>query len=343
MTNQPTITVKFVAKGPIHQNLQVWLRQFPGRSGSWGSCRFNFDPEARTYDWLVVYDDLPCRADERFSMRREALACPRANTLLITTEPATVKTYSAPFLSQFGHVVTSQEPTSIRYPGANFSQTGLHWFYGIGNNSCIDYDQMRRMTPPTKNRLISTVCSSKQQKHTLHKLRYEFTIRLKQAMPELDHFGHGVRAMNDKAEALDTYRYHLAIENHIGAHHWTEKLADPFLAFCMPFYAGCPNTTDYFPEDSLIPIDLFDFETSLETIQRAIIDNTYEKNLPAILESRRRVLDQYNVFAMLAKVIETSHKDCAVNQREESIFSRRAIRSRQPLRHLADHLLRYVK
>lgn len=343
ITKAATLTIKFVAKGPAQQNHQVWLRQFPGSSGQWGRCQFVFDAEARNYDWLVVYDDLPCRDNQRFSLRREALACARANSVLITTEPATVKTYSAPFLAQFGHVVTSQEPAAIRHPRARFTQTALHWFYGIGKNSCIDYDRMVATPPPIKERLISTVCSSKQQKHTLHNLRYAFTVRLKQALPEMNHYGHGVKPMDDKAEALDPYRYHLAIENHIGLHHWTEKLADPFLAYCLPFYGGCPNAADYFPEESFIPIDLFDFEASLETIRRAIADNAYEKRLPAILEARRRVLNKYNLFAMLAELIESAHVETAAPRREGAIYSRRALRGRQPLRHLADHLLRRLR
>ena len=42
-------------------------------------------------------------------------------------------------------------------------------------------------------------------------------------LPELDIFGHGVNPMNDKAEALDPYRFHIAVENHVYDHHLTEK------------------------------------------------------------------------------------------------------------------------
>lgn len=346
MNSHPTdnpIVVKFVAKGPRQQNHQVWLRQFPGVAGVWGHCRFVFDPEAHHYDWLVVYDDLPSQGEERFSIRRERLACPRHNTILITTEPVTVKTYSTPFLAQFGHVITSQEQAAIHHPHARFTQTGLHWFYGIGGDQCLDLDQMRAAHPPIKDKLISTVCSSKQQKHTLHNLRYTFTLRLKAAVPELDHFGHGVKPMNDKAEALDRYRYHVCIENHICPHHWTEKLADPFLAFCLPFYAGCSNAADYFPPDSFIAIDLYDFDASLAIIRQAIADNAYEKRLPSILEARRLVLEKYNLFAMLSNLIESLPGDSRVSRSNEIIMSRRAIRSRRPLRHLADHLARRLR
>lgn len=345
MNNHATvnpIVVKFVSKGPPPLRYRVWLRQFPQESGTWGRCKFIFDPDSTNYDWLVVYDDLPCLSNERFSTRKERLHCPQENTLLITTEPITVKAYDPKFLEQFGHVLTSQEKEFINHPNVIFSQTGLHWFYGIGRNSHMTYDQMKAAAPPVKNRLISTVCSSKRQKHTLHNLRYEFTKKLKAAVPELDQFGHGIQWVDDKAAVLDPYHYHVAIENHICLHHWTEKLADPFLGFCLPFYCGCPNVKDYFPEESLIAIDLFDFEKSLDIIQSAISSDEYAKRLPAIIESRRLVLDEYNLFAVLSSIIESRHVSRS-SYSTETIYSRRAARTRYPIHHLKERVSLFLK
>lgn len=336
------IRVKFVSKGPPPRNSNVWLRQFPHMAGVWGNCQFIFDINATRYDWLVVNDDLPCLKDERHSTRSERLNCHRENTLLVTTEPITVKSYSKTFLSQFGHVLSSQESEFIDHPNAIFSQAGLHWFYGIGKNHMFTYDQMKAAQPPKKDRLISTVCSSKRQKHTLHNRRYAFTMKLKSVMPELDHFGHGVNLIDDKAEALDPYRYHVAIENHICLHHWTEKLADPFLGCNLPIYCGCPNLSDYFPQESFISIDLFDFEKSLDVIERAIANKEYDKRLPAIIEARRLVMDKYNLFAILARIIETRHISSPANA-GETIHSRRATRMRHPMAHLSQFANRFFQ
>jgi len=126
-------------------------------------------------------------------------------------------------------------------------------------------------------------------------------------LPFMEIYGHGVRPMLDKADALDPYRYHLAIENHLGPHHWTEKLADPFIGACMPIYYGCPNAEDYFPAESFIRIDIADVDAAAETIQRAIRDKRWEKNLPAILESRRRVLEQYGPIATVVRLVNERH------------------------------------
>lgn len=291
------IIVKFVSKGKSPVDPIRWLRQFPGRIPTWGACKFVFDPAATEYDWLVAYDDLPNGTSEK-------LSCPRENTLLVTMEPSSVKLYGASFLRQFGVILTSQEPWATRQPQAIHSQAGLRWYYGIGKDAVRDFDTIIAMPPPKKSAAVSTVCSSKQQGHTLHRKRYQFIRSLHEKIPELEVFGHGVRFIDDKADAIDPYRCHIAIENHVAPHHWTEKLADCFLGWSLPIYHGCPNAADYFPEDSFISINIENPEGALAAIQAAIVPGEYERRLPAIREARRRVLEQYNLFAMLSRIIE---------------------------------------
>jgi len=334
--NPPVITVKFVGRGPKHFGSRLWLRQFPDEKPRWGQCRFEFDPAAAKYDWLVVYDDLPPLEDERFSTRREVLPCPRRHTMLVTNEPVSVKIYGSAYLRQFGHVLSSQEPEMIRHPCHIYSQCGLRWFYGRGSSRLKSLDAMEASPPLAKTALISTVCSSKQQRHTLHRARYLFTGELKKLIPELDVFGHGVRDMDDKAEALDAYRYHVAIENHLALHHWTEKLADAFLGCVLPFYHGCPNASDYFPADSYIPIDINNLEDAARIIRNAMATNQYEKRLPFILEARRRVLREHNLFSLLPRLIEARHQPDARVADGGVLLSRRQARRSHPLLSMAD-------
>jgi len=320
------IRVKLLSRVPVRS----WLRQFPGRDPVWGECAFVFDRDARDYDWLVVYEELPPKARERLSRGEERLACPRGHTLLVTTEPSAVKTYGEAFTDQFGWVLTSQEPQALPHPHRIYAQPALRWFYGIGAGHEVDYDALAARTPPQKPRAISTVCSTKRQTHTLHRTRFDFTERLKAALPELDVFGRGVRDMDDKAEALDPYLYHVAVENHVAPHHWTEKLADAFLGFTLPFYAGCPNAAEYFPAESFIPIDVRDPDGAVATIRQAMRDGEYERRLPAVIEARRRVLNQYNLFAVLAREIAARH-DAGAREAGGVIRSRAALRMRNPL------------
>jgi glycosyl transferase family 10 (putative fucosyltransferase) len=331
-TRSDSLVVKFFAKGHRGSDHLHWTRQMPkGEPPTWGRCQFTFQQDATEYDWLVVYDDLAPTGTQRFSTRIEQLACPRAHTIFITQEPSSVKVYGNAFLRQFGHVLSSQEPWALDHPNIIRQQPALRWFYGVGfDGTIIPFENLQNACAPAKTRVLSTVCSDKRMGHTLHRLRYDFTQRLKSEMPQLDVFGRGVRPINDKAEALDEYKYHLAIENHICTHHWTEKLADAFLGRTLPLYAGCPNARDYFSDESFIPIDIRQPEAAIKTIRSAIANNEYEKRLPAILESRRVVLERYNIFAVLSRHIE--RLDTGVRGPQgQTIIGRHGYRNRHPV------------
>ena len=196
--------------------------------------------------------------------------------------------------------------------------------------------RMAAHPPEDKSQIISTVCSSKQQRHTLHRARYDFTQKLKHALPELEIFGHGVRPIDRKNEALDDFRYHVAIENHIHPHHWTEKLADSFLGLCLPFYHGCPNTAEYFPQESYISIDIGRFDESLDRIRKAIANDEYTRRLPAIREARRLVLEEYSTFPQLARLItERNTGHAPKNEPGARLLSRHNIRASSPRQAIA--------
>jgi hypothetical protein len=318
--------VKFVG----NYKVRSWLRQFPGGDTVWGGCRFIFDLDAREYDWFVVYNDLPS------ALQKEQLCCPKQQTILVTNEPSNIKCYGKGFTGQFGHVLTSQEPWALPHPGHIYSQSGLQWYYGIGKHHELGYDAMSAHPPLDKTRGIATVCSQKQMGHTLHKRRFDFVDRLRKIIPELDVYGHGMRWIDDKAEALDSYRYHIAIENFAGKHHWTEKLADAYLGVTLPFYYGCTNLEEYFPAESFIRIDIDDVAGSSDIIRRAMAGGEFEKRLPFILEARRRVMEEYNLFALLARLIgERTAGNAPIAG--GAILSRRLLR-RNPLIALQDFI-----
>lgn len=306
-------------------NHNFWLRQLPKQSPFWGRCEFIFDSQCNNYDWFVVYNDLPG------TYLQENLCCDLAHTLLITTEPFSIKCYGRSFTSQFSHVLTSQPEWALPHPGRIFSQPALQWFYGRGLKSNHNYDDMVNFPPFEKSKCISTVCSSKKQRHTLHNKRYHFVQQLKKLLPDLDVFGHGVRPIDDKAEALDPYKYHIAIENYIGEHHWTEKLSDSFLGCCLPFYCGCPNAADYFPPESFIALNIRDPQKAAQSIREAIANGEYERRLPAILEARRLILEKYNFFSVLSSIIENCHDPSLTISSRHEILSRRLLRRQNPL------------
>jgi hypothetical protein len=322
------ITVKFLTKHHGGKNSPAWLRLSPGGSGVWGDCHFDFSPRLERYDWLVVYDDLPA------SHPLERLACDPSHTILVTNEPPSIKLYEPAYTAQFAHVITSQPAADLPHPGRIEHPSTLLWYYGLHLGAGRGYDDLRG-PPPVKTADLSTVCSSKRQGHTLHRLRFDFTHALKKRLPGLEIFGHGVRPITDKAEALEPYRYHVVFENHHAPVHWTEKLADAFLAGCLPIYHGCPDAARWFPAESFVRFDPYDVEGSARLIEGLIAEDAHTRRLPAILEARRRVLEEHNLLAVLARAIgHHPGTSPGAGPPAGELLGRRALRRRHPLRSL---------
>jgi hypothetical protein len=341
-TTSNLIKVKFLFRGNRKNKKEIWLRQFPSNSPIWDNCEFIFDETCNTYDWLVVYDDLSPLQNERFSKRQEQLRCHQKNTLLITSEPSNIKVYGSKYVNQFGHVLTTHEPWVINHKNAIYSQCGYRWFYGVGNTQLKGWDDISKNIPMHKTKTISTMCSDKRQRNTVHAQRYDFTQKLKEEIPELEVFGHGVRLVDDKADAIDTYKYHVVIENVSQKDHWSEKLADAFLGNALPIYYGCTNIQDYFSPKSFIAIDPYDEDRSIQIIKDAIQSNEYDNRVEAIRESRELVLKKYNFFAVVTDIINSEH--CPkqnVDCKPTVIKSRHAIRHANPINFIHYFIERY--
>ncbi len=313
------IRVKWIGKHS-RSSSSGWLAQLPKKIPQFKKCHFLFDMNEKEYDWLIVEDDLP----KILKNKPDTLNCPADQTLFYTTEPSNITFYGAAFTSQFHWLLTSQPEDALPHVNAKRQATGNRWFYEK------TYDELHEKPLPLKKQTLSTVCSSKQMKHTLHEQRYQFTQQLKQELPSLDIFGHGVRPIQYKSEALDSYKFHLAIENYRGPHHWTEKLADAFLAGCCPIYYGCTNISDYFPKESLIQIDLKKPEEAISIIKRTIENpDEYEKRIPAIYEARKKILNVYNLPMMLSTIIENNHTH-KTTPKPQLLYSRKRMRLHVP-------------
>ena len=285
------------------------LRQTPGSAGIWGNHKFIFNQDIDECDAWVVINDL--------RKQRESTKCPPSRTLFVNEEPPTMKDYPDNFLSQFAvvatcggyhwkhHAVREIFPLQAWYIGID--QRELH--VPITKNSVrFTYDDFKTLLPPIKKKLLSIIYSDKLFTEG-HIRRHEFVVALKAHFgDEFDIFGRGFRYVSDKWDAIADYKYHIVIENSSLPHYWTEKLADAFLGWSLPIYYGCPNINDYFSPDSFVSIDIESPRLSILKIEQIMKENLWKKNLPHIAEARRRILDEYNLFPMLIKLLDLPEK-----------------------------------
>ena len=275
-----------------------YLRQTPGSEGMWNGCKFWVNTDVVECDWWFVYEGL---------VQLENTKCDPNHIVLITGEPPITRTYDPKFLSQFSTVITSHP--DLAHPQTILMQQALPWYIGINknttiqNNDFITYDNLKTKMSNglSKSKLASVITSNKEYTRG-HRDRIYFVEQLLNRFgDQVDFYGQGFNDINDKWNAIAPYKYHIVLENSSVPHYFTEKLSDAFLGCSYPIYYGCPNIFEYFPPSSLTTINISDLSQAIDTIEKIIFSDTFQKNFTYIDHARELVLDHYNLFAVISE------------------------------------------
>jgi len=292
--NQMSIQAVCIARD-ISKPISPWeYRQWPGKwplgNSQVGNCIF-IPPINGEFlgDWLVCLTPPPPVIKTTI---------PKEKRIFFMMETPDFWSPEPNFLDQFGCVVSPYTISNFSGFQVNSVTTGLFWWYGISmknhtpGNSWLCFDEIQSEAFPEKNKLISTITSSKLFLPG-HKKRFTFTHQLKDYYGDkLDLFGSDINPITDKRDGLVHYKYHIAIENSIYPHYWTEKLSDPLLARCIVFYAGASEIGQYFSNKIVIPINIENFDETIKIIDAHLNENS--NPIEEIEESRKKMLYDFN-------------------------------------------------
>ncbi len=284
---------------------ELLLRQTPEMKGIWGDCKFLINSDVDKCDWWFVLHGSGI-------VNTEECLCDPNHIVYVSMEPSeNMSRVSKIFLDQFSHLIICDR--DIDHPNISY-MNWLTWWVGIVVNKAhgkhifspnhnIDYNQLSMMQPMVKRNKISIVLSDKDFSKG-HKKRIKFINKIINSpiSKYVDVYGHGYNPIPDKWDAIAPYKYHLVLENSTQKDYWSEKLGDAFLGFSFPIYYGCPNILDYFSKDSLCVINIDEVDRSIEIIQSIIENNLYDISLDAINIARDQILNQYNVFNLMANL-----------------------------------------
>jgi hypothetical protein len=264
-------------------------RQTPGGTGRWGDIEITFD-RVRECDLLIVLNS---------PNRDIRVRCPVGNRWLFSQEsPVDMYRWHRDSFHHFDRVFTFWNDVTDSL--VVHDQTALPWHVGRS------YDELRALTidqaKAHKRDAVSWVTSAATHKPG-HKLRMAFKDHLLAQGFAFDLFGRGFDPIADKFDGLFPYKYSIAIENHGCNDYWTEKIADCFLSWTMPIYWGAPNILDYFPAESMVLIDPADPAAALATVRAAMQADRWQVHLDALAEARRRVLERYQFFPHLQRLV----------------------------------------
>ncbi len=116
------------------------------------------------------------------------------------------------------------------------------------------------VNPPIKSNIMSIMISQKNFAPG-HKYRHKLVQKIVRSDLPIDIYGRGCKfytSMNDPrfkgpfeeadmCKMVESYQFHICIENYQCAHYFSEKIINPLLAGTTPVYLGCKNIESYFP------------------------------------------------------------------------------------------------
>jgi len=263
-----------------------FFQQTPKGSGEWDGIEFT-EERVETCDYLLVLRNVPYEIK---------VNCPIGNAWLINQEPPVKRYRSYTRVYKYFDRVFSY--FNYPHPRLQSLQPLLPWFMSRS------YEELKAIKPSHldhKKEELVWITSSKNSMGG-HKLRMRFKDYL-QAKRQLHLLGKGFKPVDDKFDGLFPYQYAMAIENNCIKDYWTEKIADSYLSWCLPFYYGAPNLEDYFPAESFIRIDIHQPEEAVEIIEATIRNQEWKKRLGAIEKARKMLLDHHQFFPTVSRMI----------------------------------------
>jgi hypothetical protein len=279
---------------------ETFFGQTHNADGVWGEVKFTEEPVDKC-DYLIVLQRPPYDIHVR---------CPNGNAWLITQEPPV--DYFSFFKRSFKYF--DRVYSYFNDPSHQFQkslQPVLPWHL---LKSYVELSNLKKSDLEKKTDDVAWITSNKKG-FPGQKARMAFLQRLRLSAVKYHLYGRGFKPINDKFDGLFPCKYALAIENFSVNHYWTEKAADSFLSWCLPFYWGAPNLEDYFPSASFIRIDVNRPAEAIAIILKAIENNEWEKRLAAIEKARELVLNQYQFFPYISQMIVAD----AANRKETTM------------------------
>ncbi len=275
------------------------LRQTPGNTGKWDDIQFTLE-DTKECDFVIVLNH---------PSKDIKIKCKKGGKILIIQEPPYNYNNYLKLHARFYDKIISGFQNEGDFTTLN-SQAALPWHVDRSYDELSNYSTDSIIEKKDKVSWITSNANLFPQ----HKIRLAFIDYMKNHHYDFDLYGRGFQPIKDKFDGISPYKYTIAAENYIGKDYFTEKIIDAYLSMSMPIYAGCSNITKYFPEESLVQIDMSSPENALNKIKHAVENKLWDKNVDAIRYARELVLNKYQLFPMITEYIKKRHIEINSNK-----------------------------
>lgn len=110
---------------------------------------------------------------------------------------------------------------------------------------------------------------------------------------------------DNRYNVYSKYKYAVAIENNSEINYATEKIWEPLICECLPFYWGCPNLEDHIDPQAFVRLP-DDPLKAAEIIQQAVEEDWWSQRIDKIREVKKKVMTELGFFPIISQIIRKS-------------------------------------
>jgi GR25 family glycosyltransferase involved in LPS biosynthesis len=276
--------------GPSSKIVEEWSKI--GRNGTWGNIILTSDENC----------DVTCLIN--YPQHGSRITTPLSKTIVYHMEPRFLT-------STFGELANPSDEKFLSVQTHDRAHNNIEWHVSPSFDDFINESVNLEKKPSSSGTELSTVLSN-QYSWPGHKLRIDFVKYLRSKGVLIDVYGKSADVFNPhmgelpnhcKDKALFSYKYTFNAENFAEKNYFTEKLTDGILSECVTFYWGCPNVSDYIPEEAFIRLPLENFEESYNILTSSIRNDEWSKRIGVIREAKFKILTQLSFMPTLDSIL----------------------------------------
>jgi hypothetical protein len=264
----------------------------PNNDGVIDDCEFHVNSKIRNCDFWIIRGTIQSNLS--------FVKCPSNNLIFLLDEAYDAAEFPILFLNQFAKVIGPKEVSHNNYLKHHEM---FPWLF-----KGVSFSHLKNSIENNKTKELCIIASDATWLNG-HKNRYAFVNKMiGHFKNRIDVYGRGFNSFECKYEILKNYKYSICIENSCIPNYFTEKINECYLAETMPIYYGCPNICEYYDSDSYISINIGDYLSSIDTIENAIANKRWEKNIEKIRLMKIRYLNEFHLPVKLSKLMDHNSK-----------------------------------
>ena len=107
---------------------------------------------------------------------------------------------------------------------------------------------------------------------------------------------------DNRYNVYSKYKYVVSVENNSEINYASEKIWEPLICECLPFYWGCPNLETYIDPQAFVRLP-DDPLKAAEIIQQAVEEDWWSQRIDKIREAKKKVMSELGFFPVISRII----------------------------------------